>query len=121
MAGRADIDAVHRPLPVGQGFGNAVDDNLDAADAETRARAEAPDRGAQVLGEVVSIEHEQAGHAAEGFIQAELFVAELNFVLADGSDCRRYLVDTFFDPDWRYRNRTQSAVLGRANRRQGAD
>ena len=55
----------HGSLAVGEGLGNAIDNDLDAADAEAGAGAEAPNRRAQILREIVSIEKEQTGHAAE--------------------------------------------------------
>src|SRR5690606_27443676 len=51
---RAEIDAVDRALAVRQRLGDAVDENLHAANAEVRACAEAADRHAQVLREVVA-------------------------------------------------------------------
>src|SRR5690606_1858881 len=55
---RAEVDAVDRALAVGQRLGDAVDEDLDAADAEVRARTEAANRHAQILREVETILHE---------------------------------------------------------------
>src|SRR5690606_15442216 len=60
---RAEVDAVDRALAVGQRLGNSVDEDLDAAYPEVRARTEAANRDAQILREVEAVLHEEARHA----------------------------------------------------------
>ena len=70
---------------------------------------------AQVLREVIAVEEEKPGHAAEGFVQAELLGAELNLILADDADRGRYLLDILFDARSLYRDRPEPGIL-RADR-----
>ncbi len=93
----AEIDAIDRPLPIGERLGDTVDEHLDAANAELRARAEAADRHPQVLRKVVAVLHEHAGHAAQRFVQCQLLPRELNFVFADHADRRRCAVERALD------------------------
>src|SRR5690606_30798763 len=89
----AEVDAVDRALPVGQGLRNAVDEDLDAAYAEVRARAEAANRHAQILREVEAVLHEEARHAGQRLIEAELLPGDLDLVLGDDADGGRDLVE----------------------------
>ena len=80
---QARVDVVDLPLPVGGGFRQAVHYELYAADAEGGAGAEAPNGNAGVLGEVVGIEGQQAGHVGQGFIQGQLLLSRLDKILGN--------------------------------------
>src|SRR5690606_24710538 len=90
---RAEIDAVDRALTVRQGLRDAVDEDLDAADTEVRAGAEAADRHAQILREIEPVLHKEARHARQRLVEAELLAGELDVVLGHDADGRRDLIE----------------------------
>ena len=87
--GRAELDVGDLALAVGQGRRDAVDIQAHAADAEGRARAEAADRELHVLGVVLPVARQQAGHAAQAFRDVDLRLAFADRLAADAVDrCR---------------------------------
>jgi predicted phage gp36 major capsid-like protein len=91
------MDAVDGALAVGQRLRNAVDEHLDAANAELRARTEAANRDAQVLREVVTILHEHARHAPQRFVERDLRLRALDVVLRDDGDGGRNSIERAID------------------------
>src|SRR5690606_10038422 len=85
------VDAVDSRLSVGEGLGYAVDVHTHAADAEAGTRAEAAQRDAQVLGEVVAVLHVQAGNAGERLVQRKLLRRVLDSLLPDQRYGARYI------------------------------
>jgi hypothetical protein len=87
--GGCEVEVRHLSLSVGHGRRDAVEEQADAADAESGARAEAADRHLQVLRVVLPLAREQAGHLLQFFRQ----------VHAESRSCQR------FAPDHRHRRR----------------
>jgi hypothetical protein len=88
--------------------------------AELCAGAEAPDRHAQVLREVVAVLHEQAGHARERFVERQLLAAELDRFLADDADGGRYAIQRAIDSRRGDDDFLEGRFLGRGRLRMSA-
>jgi len=83
LLNRAEIDRVHTALPVRQSLRNIISKNADTANTEIGPRAEAPDRNAKVLGEVVPVLEKQPRNRNQRFVQAELLARALHLVPVD--------------------------------------
>src|SRR5207247_10421039 len=80
-------------LAVRQRLGDAVEQHLDAAHGERRARAEPADRDALVEGEVVSVRRVHAGDRGERLVQAPRGAGAADVGLLDQMDGERNLAD----------------------------
>jgi hypothetical protein len=96
--GGGEIDTVHLSLSVGQGGGDAVHDELDAANAEVGARPEAADGDPGILGEVRAVLNEDAGYSGERLGHAQLLPGQLDVVSAHHRHRRGHLDDRGLDP-----------------------
>src|SRR5205823_12658982 len=66
----AKLEIRELPLTVGERLGNTVDQNLDAANAKHGSRAEAANRDALILGEVVAVRDKDPRHGHQRFIES---------------------------------------------------
>jgi hypothetical protein len=79
--------------PSGCVSGKPVEQHAHLADAERRARAEAANLDAHVLGEVLATLHQHAGHAIERLLEPDAALSALHVQSLDDADRRGHIAE----------------------------